>query len=43
MTFLPGNKTVRIVALVLRLALGAVFIYAAWAKLGEPWECSRSQ
>jgi uncharacterized membrane protein YphA (DoxX/SURF4 family) len=37
MTFLPGNKTVRIVALVLRLALGAVFIYAAWAKLGEPW------
>jgi uncharacterized membrane protein YphA (DoxX/SURF4 family) len=31
------NKTLRIVALVLRLALGVIFIYAAWIKLREPW------
>ena len=37
MTSLPGTKTVRVVALILRLALGAVFIYAAWTKLRDPW------
>jgi uncharacterized membrane protein YphA (DoxX/SURF4 family) len=28
----------RAVALALRIALGAVFVYAAWTKLREPWE-----
>ncbi len=37
MTYLPGNKTVRVVALIVRLALGAMFIYAAWTKLRDPW------
>jgi len=32
------NRVVRIVALVLRIALGAIFIYAAWTKLRTPWE-----
>ncbi len=32
MTCLPGNRIVRVIALILRLALGAVFIYAAWTK-----------
>ncbi|HWB84726.1 MAG TPA: MauE/DoxX family redox-associated membrane protein [Bryobacteraceae bacterium] len=27
-----------LVALVLRLLLGAVFVYAAWTKLRQPWE-----
>jgi len=29
---------VRPAALVLRIALGAIFVYAAWVKLREPWE-----
>jgi uncharacterized membrane protein YphA (DoxX/SURF4 family) len=33
----PENKAFRIGLLVLRLALGAVFGYAAWVKLREPW------
>ncbi len=37
MTSLPGNRTVRFIALILRLALSAVFIYAAWTKLRDPW------
>jgi uncharacterized membrane protein YphA (DoxX/SURF4 family) len=37
MISLPGTKTVRVVALILRLALGAMFIYAAWSKLRDPW------
>jgi uncharacterized membrane protein YphA (DoxX/SURF4 family) len=37
MTSLPGNRTVRAIAVILRLALGAVFIYAAWTKLRDPW------
>src|SRR5579864_8983525 len=37
MIFLPGTKTIRALALILRLALGAVFIYAAWTKLRDPW------
>jgi putative oxidoreductase len=28
----------RILALVLRVALGAIFIYAAWTKLRDPWQ-----
>jgi uncharacterized membrane protein YphA (DoxX/SURF4 family) len=31
------NRTFRIVALLLRLALGAIFVYAAWLKLSKPW------
>jgi uncharacterized membrane protein YphA (DoxX/SURF4 family) len=37
MTCLPGNRTVRVVSLILQLTLGAVFIYAAWTKLRDPW------
>jgi hypothetical protein len=36
MTSSPG-KVLRILSIVLRLGLGAVFGYAAWAKLREPW------
>jgi len=32
------NRSLRIVALVLRIALGAIFLYAAWTKLHTPWE-----
>ncbi len=31
------NKTWRWIAVVLRIVLGVVFIYSAWAKLQEPW------
>ena len=31
------NKILRAVLLVLRLALGGVFVYAAWTKLRQPW------
>jgi len=33
-----SNKYFRWLALVLRIALGGIFIYAAWAKLRDPWE-----
>ncbi len=33
-----SNRAIRLIALVLRIALGAVFVYAAWVKLREPWE-----
>ena len=33
-----SSKTLRAVMLVLRIALGAVFVYAAWTKLRTPWE-----
>ena len=33
-----SNKYWRALALVLRIALGGIFIYAAWAKLRDPWE-----
>jgi cobalt-zinc-cadmium efflux system protein len=33
-----SNKVLRAVALLLRIALGAVFVYAAWVKIREPWE-----
>jgi uncharacterized membrane protein YphA (DoxX/SURF4 family) len=32
------SRVFRTVVLVLRLALGAVFAYAAWTKLRQPWE-----
>jgi uncharacterized membrane protein YphA (DoxX/SURF4 family) len=28
---------IRAVALVLRIALGAIFVYSAWSKLKDPW------
>jgi uncharacterized membrane protein YphA (DoxX/SURF4 family) len=31
------NKTLRTVALILRIALGGIFCYAAWTKLSTPW------
>ena len=33
-----SSSILRAVALALRIALGAVFVYAAWTKLREPWE-----
>jgi len=33
-----SSKVFRAVVLVLRVVLGAVFVYAAWAKLRQPWE-----
>ena len=33
-----SSKIFRAVVLVLRLVLGAVFVYAAWTKLRQPWE-----
>jgi putative oxidoreductase len=32
------NKTPRWIVVILRLALGAIFIYAAWVKLRLPWQ-----
>ncbi|MGA2273509.1 MAG: MauE/DoxX family redox-associated membrane protein [Bryobacteraceae bacterium] len=32
------SRTLRAVTLVLRIALGAIFVYAAWTKLRTPWE-----
>lgn len=33
-----SNQPLGWLALLLRIALGGIFIYAAWAKLREPWE-----
>jgi uncharacterized membrane protein YphA (DoxX/SURF4 family) len=33
-----SNRYLQILALLLRIALGAIFVYAAWVKLREPWE-----
>jgi uncharacterized membrane protein YphA (DoxX/SURF4 family) len=33
-----SSRVLGAVALALRIALGAVFVYAAWTKLREPWE-----
>jgi uncharacterized membrane protein YphA (DoxX/SURF4 family) len=33
-----SSKVSRAIALVLRLVLGVVFVYAAWTKLRTPWE-----
>ncbi len=32
------NRTLKIAAVVLRVALGAIFIYAGYVKLSEPWQ-----
>jgi uncharacterized membrane protein YphA (DoxX/SURF4 family) len=32
------NRTLRWIVVILRLALGAIFIYAAWVKLRLPWQ-----
>jgi uncharacterized membrane protein YphA (DoxX/SURF4 family) len=37
MTFLSSKSPAGILALILRVALGAVFVVAAWMKLREPW------
>ena len=34
----PRSNTFRAAALLLRVLLGAIFIYAAWTKLHTPWE-----
>ena len=31
------SKILRAVALLLRIALGGIFVYAAWSKLKDPW------
>jgi uncharacterized membrane protein YphA (DoxX/SURF4 family) len=36
MTF-SRNRIFRLLVTVLRIALGAVFVYAAWIKLRDPW------
>src|SRR6266849_815504 len=36
MTFRRRN-IFRVLALLLRIALGAIFVYAAWSKLKDPW------
>ena len=33
-----SSRVSRAVVLALRVALGAVFVYAAWTKLRQPWE-----
>jgi len=33
-----SDRIFRVVLLVLRVALGAVFVYAAWTKLRQPWQ-----
>jgi putative oxidoreductase len=33
-----SNKYVRWLTIVLRVVLGAIFVYAGWAKLKDPWE-----
>jgi uncharacterized membrane protein YphA (DoxX/SURF4 family) len=33
-----SSKVFRAVVLALRVVLGAVFVYAAWTKLRQPWE-----
>ncbi|MGA3262370.1 MAG: MauE/DoxX family redox-associated membrane protein, partial [Bryobacteraceae bacterium] len=35
---ISSSKTLPAVTLVLRIALGAIFVYAAWTKLRTPWE-----
>ena len=33
-----SNKALRWIAFWLRVALGAIFVYAAWVKLRLPWQ-----
>jgi uncharacterized membrane protein YphA (DoxX/SURF4 family) len=35
---MASSKLVRILLVVLRVALGAIFVYAAWVKLRDPWQ-----
>ncbi len=35
---MASSKPVRILLILLRLALGAIFVYAAWTKLRDPWQ-----
>ena len=37
MTFLSNKTPASVAAAILRVVLGAVFVYAAWLKLREPW------
>ena len=37
MTAFSQSKILRPVALLLRIALGGIFVYAAWSKLKDPW------
>jgi uncharacterized membrane protein YphA (DoxX/SURF4 family) len=37
MRFFSNKTPAAILALILRIALGAIFVYAAWTKLREPW------
>jgi len=37
MTFLSSKTPAGILASILRIALGVIFVYAAWIKLREPW------
>ena len=34
---LSRTHAFRVLALLLRIALGAIFVYAAWSKLKDPW------
>jgi uncharacterized membrane protein YphA (DoxX/SURF4 family) len=34
---LSRTHALRVLALLLRIALGAIFVYAAWSKLKDPW------
>jgi putative oxidoreductase len=33
-----SNRYLRLLAIVLRVILGAIFVYAGWVKLKDPWE-----
>jgi uncharacterized membrane protein YphA (DoxX/SURF4 family) len=33
-----SSRVLRTIGMVLRILLGAIFVYAAWMKLREPWE-----
>jgi uncharacterized membrane protein YphA (DoxX/SURF4 family) len=35
---MASSKLIRILLVVLRVALGAIFVYAAWIKLRDPWQ-----
>jgi uncharacterized membrane protein YphA (DoxX/SURF4 family) len=35
---MASSKLLRILLVVLRVALGAIFVYAAWVKLRDPWQ-----
>jgi uncharacterized membrane protein YphA (DoxX/SURF4 family) len=37
MRFFSNKTPAAILALILRIALGVIFVYAAWTKLREPW------